>query len=142
MVEPMSLTVGSVVAALVTKAAEKGGENLADAAKAAVGRLVVWLRDRFGRDSDQAGVQALAAAEKYGGPVARQELADAVDGKASTDTGFKAEVERLVEQAEQHGVDIKTITQNAWGNQNTQIADITGSTINIGGQPGTGSPAR
>ena len=142
MVEPVSLTVGGVVAALVTKAAEKGGENLADAAKAAVGRLVGWLRERFGRDGDQTGVQALAAAEKYGGPVARQELADVVDGKATADAGFKAEVERLVEQAEQHGVDIKTITQNAWGNQNTQIADITGSTINLGGQPGTGSPAR
>ena len=145
MVEPMSLTVGSVVAALVTKAAEKGGENLADAAKAALGRLVGWLRDRFGRDGDQTGVQALAAAEKYGGPVAGQELADAVDGKAATDAGFKAEVERLVARTEQQGVDVKTISQNAWGgNQIAQIADVTGSTIstNFGGQPGTGSPAR
>jgi hypothetical protein len=143
-VEPMSLTVGAVVAALVTKAAEKGGENLADAAKAAVGRLVGWLRDRFGRDGDRAGVQALDAAEKYGGPVAGQELADAVDGKAATDAGFKAEVERMVAQAEQQGVDVKTITQNAWGNQIAQITGVTGSTIstNIGGQPGTGSPAR
>jgi hypothetical protein len=39
---------------------------LAAAARAAVGRLVGWLRDRFAGDSDQAGVQALAAAEKYG----------------------------------------------------------------------------
>ena len=144
MVEPVSLTVGAVVAAMVTKAAEKGGENLADAAKAAVGRLVGWLRDRFGRDGDRSGVQALDAAEKYGGPVAGQELADAVDGKAATDAGFKAEVEQQVAEAEQQGVDVKTITQNAWGNQIAQIADVTGSTITttIGGQPGTGSPAR
>ena len=60
MVEPVSLTVGAVVAALLTKAAEKGGENLADAAKAAVGRLVGWLRDRFTRDGDEQGSQALA----------------------------------------------------------------------------------
>ena len=140
--EPVSLTVGAVVAALVTKAAEKGGENLADAARAAVGRLVGWLRDRFSRDQDQPAVQALAAAEKYGGPVARQELADVVDGKATADAGFKAEVERLVAQAEQQGVEVKTITQNAWGNQNTQIADVSGSTINIGWQPGSGSPVR
>jgi len=143
-VEPVSLTVGAVVAALVTKAAEKGGENLADAARAAVGRLIGWLRDRFGRDGDQTGVHALDAAEKYGGPVAGQELADAVNDKAATDAGFKSEVERLVAQAEQQGVDVKTITQNAWGNQIAQIADVKNSTIttNIGGQPGTGSPPR
>ena len=34
MVEPVSLTVGAVVPALLTKAAKKGEENLADAAKA------------------------------------------------------------------------------------------------------------
>jgi len=42
-VEPVSLTVGAVVAALLTKAAEKGGEDLADAAKAAVSRVVGWF---------------------------------------------------------------------------------------------------
>ena len=142
-VEPVS--VGLVVAALVTKAAEKGGENLADAAKAAVGRLVVWLRDRFSRDQDQPAVQALTAAERYyDSGAARDELAGVIDAKAAADAGFKAEVERLVAQAEQQGVDVKTITQNARGNQISQIADVTGSTITttIGGQPGTGSPAR
>ena len=38
--DPVSVTVGAAVAALVTKAAEKGGEQLADASEAAVGRLV------------------------------------------------------------------------------------------------------
>ena len=42
--EPVSLTVGAVVATLLTKAAEKSGENLADAAKAAVSRLGLSLR--------------------------------------------------------------------------------------------------
>jgi hypothetical protein len=46
-VEPVSLTVGALVATLLTMAAEKGGGNLADTAKTAVGRLVGWLRDRF-----------------------------------------------------------------------------------------------
>jgi hypothetical protein len=44
-----------VVAALLTKAAEKGGENLADADKAAVR----WLRDRAqtGDEEGFAGVE-------------------------------------------------------------------------------------
>lgn len=144
MVEPVSLTLGAVVAALLTKAAEKGGENLADGAKAAVGRLVGWLRDRFARDQDQSAVQALAAAERYyDSDAARSDLASVIDTRASADAGFRAEVERLVAQIEQQsGVDVKAITQNAWGNQNTQIADVTGSTINIGGHPGIGSPTR
>lgn len=144
MVEPVSLTVGAVVAALVTKAAEKGGEGLADMAKAAVGRLVAWLRDRFGRDGDQAGVQAVDAAEKYGGPVARGELAEAVNRKAADDSEFKAAVQLLVEQAKQQGVDVKAITQNAWGTQIAQIANVENSTITttLGGQPDLGSPAR
>lgn len=145
MVEPVSLTVGAVVAALVTKAADKGGENLADAAKEAVGRLVGWLRDRFSRDNDQVAVRALTAAERYyDSGAARAELAGVVDAKATADAGFKAELERLVAQADQQGAEVKAITQIAWGSQISQITDVKDSTITttIGGQPGTGSPAR
>jgi hypothetical protein len=49
-----------VVPVSLTKAAEKGGENLADVAKAAVGRLVGWLRGQFTQTGDDEGSQALA----------------------------------------------------------------------------------
>jgi len=139
------LTLGVVVAALVTGAANKAGENLADAANNAVGRLVGWLRDWFARDGDQPAAQALATAQEYyDSDRARQQLAAVLGAHAAADAGFKADLERLVADAQQHGADVTTITQTVWGNQNVQNADITGSTIttNVGGQPGTGSAAR
>ena len=124
------LTLGVVVAALVAGAAKKSGENLADAAKTAVGRLVGWLRDRFSRDDDQPAAQALAKAQEYyDSDKARQQLAAVLDAHAAADLGFKAELERLVADAQQQGADVTTITQTVCGNQNVQNARVEGSTI-------------
>ena len=65
MVEPVSSTVSALVAILLTKA-EKDGENLADAAKAAVGRQFGWLRDRFAQTGDEQGRR------RWRGPKARR----------------------------------------------------------------------
>ena len=46
-VDPVSLTVGAVIAALVSKAAEQGGVEVAEGASSGLGRLVGWLRSRF-----------------------------------------------------------------------------------------------
>jgi hypothetical protein len=132
-VEPVSLTVGAVVAALLTKAAEKSGENLADAAKAAVGRLVEWLRDRFNQTGDEEGSQALAWAE--GAPDSRSRvraLAEVVDRRAEADPEFKRQVQRLVDDAkQQQGLQVGSIAQSASGNQNVQAAGNHGSSVNV-----------
>ena len=138
MVEPVSLTVGAVVAALVTKAAEKGGENLADAAKTAVSRLVGWLRDRFTQTGDEEGSQALAWAEGApDSPSRMRDLASAVDRRAAADPGFRSQVQHLVDDAQQQGLRVGSIAQSASGNQNVQTAgnQDTSVTVSYGTPP-------
>lgn len=119
MVQPVLLTLGAVVAALLTKAAEKGGENLADAAKASLGRLLGWLRQRFSRDGDTAGSTALAHAEEVPHSPSRvAALASATDRRATADPGFGSELGHLVQNAKKAGGPVESIVQTAWGNQN------------------------
>jgi hypothetical protein len=138
-VEPVSLTVGAVVAALLTKAAEKGGEDLADAAKAAVSRVVGWLRDRFTRTGDEEGSQALAWAEGApDSPSRMSALADLVDRRAEADPEFKSQLQQLVDDAkQQHGLQVGSIAQSAVGNQNVQAAgnQDTSVTVSYGSAP-------
>lgn len=140
----MSLTLGAVVAALLTKAADKSGENLADGASAAVGRLAAWLRERFSRDGDQRAAGALEMAERItDSDSVRRELAGVIDARAATDAAFRTALEKLLADAERHGVEVKSLTQTAWGNQNVQVADVSGSavTTSIGGPPGSDTHA-
>ena len=139
MVEPVSLTVGALVATLLTKAAEKGGENLADAAKAAVSRLVGWLKDRFTQTGDEEGSQALAWAEGApDSPSRLSALAEVVDRRAEADSEFKINVQRLVEDAkQQEGLQVGSIAQSASGDQNVQTAgnQDTSVTVSYGTPP-------
>jgi len=131
-VEPVSLTLGAVVAAFLTKAAEKGGVNLADTAKASLGRLLGWLRDRFSRNGDTAGSTALANAEQVpDSPSWVAALAAAIDQRSAADPGFRSELEKLVQAATKDGVQVESIAQSAWGNQNVQNAHVEGSTITV-----------
>jgi hypothetical protein len=138
-VEPVSLTVGALVAALLTKAAEKGGENLAVAAKAAVGRLVEWLRDRFTQTGDEEGSQALAWAEGApDSPSRARALAEVVDRRAAADPEFRSQVQELVDHAkQQQGLQVGSITQSAVGDQNVQAAgnQDTSVTVSYGTPP-------
>ena len=107
MVDPVSVTVGAAVAALMTKAAETGGEQLADASKAAVGRLVGWLRDRFTQTGDEEGSRALARAEDApDSPSRTAALAAVVDQRAAADPEFKSQVQRLVELTQHEAPDV------------------------------------
>jgi len=141
-VEPVSLTVGALVVALLTKAAEKGGENLADAAKAAVGRLVGWLRDRFTQTGDEEGSQALAWAEGAPDSASRmRDLASVVDRRAATDPEFKSQLQQLVDDAkQQQGLQVGSIAQSAFGNQNVQTAGNQDTSVTV--SYGTPPPAQ
>ena len=139
MVEPVSLTVGALVATLLTKAAERGGESLSDAAKAAVSRLVGWLRDRFTQTGDEEGSHALAWAEGAPDSLSRMRaLADVVDRLAEADPEFKNEVQRLVGDAQQQGSQVGSIAQSASGTQNVQAAGNQDTTVTV--SYGTPSP--
>jgi hypothetical protein len=141
--EPVSLTLGAVVAALLTKAAEKGGENLADAAKAAVGRLIGWSRDRFTRDGDEEGSQALAWAEGAPDSRSRMRVLAEVTGGRRADPEFKSLVQRLVDDAKQgEGLRVGSVTQSASGNQHVQVVDNQGAVNVAYGQSQPASASR
>ena len=137
-VEPVALTVGALVATLLTKAAERGGENLADSARAAVSRLIGWLRNRFTQTEDEEGSRALSWVEGAPDSPSRvRALAEVVDRRAEADPEFKSQVQRLVEDAQQQGLQVGSITQSASGNQNVQAAgnQDTSLTVSYGTPP-------
>lgn len=141
MVEPVSLTIGVVVAALVTKAAEKAGEELTEGAAPVLVRLVGWLRKRFSGKSDDGALAALAQLEDApDSPSRAAALARVVDERVQTDPEFRVELARLVEQVKAAGVAVTSVTQIASGDQDVQVADVQGSTVTVsfgGGAPST-----
>jgi hypothetical protein len=131
-VEPVSLTVGAVVAALVVRAAEKGGEELAEGASSVVGRVVGWLRARFARTRDAEASSALARVEEVPDSPSRSKvLANVLDERADADPGLRVELERLVEEAKAAGVKVESIAQTALGDQNVQVAGAHHSSFKV-----------
>jgi hypothetical protein len=133
-VDPVSLSLGAVVAALVVKAAERVGERAAEGAAGGLGRLVGWLRARLsGSESDAA---ALARVEEVPDSPSRvKELAAAID-RLAADPQFRSELQAMVEESREAGVDVESVSQSVWGNQNVQVAGVSDSEIRVNyGQP-------
>jgi len=131
-VEPVSLTIGGIVAALVLKVAEKAGEQATETGWAAVSRLVERVRRRFRDDGDVHAEAALARVQDPpAGPSQLAALAAAVDRHAGEDPEFAEELRRLVREGESTGVDVRQVTQSAWGSQISQIQGVSGSTITV-----------
>jgi hypothetical protein len=132
MVEPISLTLGTVAAALVVKAAEKSGEQAAESGWAAAGRLLERLRSRFRERGDSLAEGVLTRVEDP--PVGQRQLkalAEAVDREAGQDPQFAEELRRLIAQAESGGVKVQQVTQTAWGSQIVLNQDLTGSAVTV-----------
>ena len=114
-------------------------QGLADAAKAAVGRLVGWLRDRFSQTGDEEGSQALGWAEGApDSPSRMRDLASVVDRRAATDPEFKSQLQQLVDDAkQQQGLQVGSIARSAIGNQNVQTGgnQDTSVTVSYGTPP-------
>lgn len=134
--DPISLSLGALAASFIAKAVEHAGERSADGASSALGQLVSFLRKRF---SDGDAGSALARVEDApDSPSRLRDLAAVIDEQAVRDEAFRDELGVLVEQARTAGVDIGSISQTAWGNQNVQAAGITDSDITVTyGQPPT-----
>jgi hypothetical protein len=141
--EPVSLTLGAIVAVLVAKAEDKAAESGVDAAAGVARRLARWLRERFSRDKDEAGARALdRVADAPDSPSRISELADVLDRRAESDSDFRAALEALVAEARSAGAAVGPITQTSWGNQNVQSAGVTDSEIHVSYGPPAFPPGR
>lgn len=126
--EPVSLSIGVVVAGFLTKAFEGAGSKLGTAVAEGLGRLLSAVRDRLGGD---AGVALARAEEAPDSPSRLRALADVVDAEVARDPTFGTELEELVAALEQAGLSRVPVVQQAWGDSNVQIAGVEGSSINI-----------
>ena len=137
MVEPVSLTLGTITAALVAKAAEETADRAVEGGAGALGRLVGRLRTRFAAGGVEEGQSALARVEDAPDSASRvRELATVLDRRADADAGFRAELVALVNEARAGGVDVGSIAQTVWGDQNVQAAGVVDSEITVTyGQP-------
>lgn len=131
------MTVGAIVAALVAKAGDRAAEATVEGGEGVLRGLVKRLRRRFSETEDPSGSEALALVERAPDSASLVgELASAVDRHAAADPGFEAELEGLVERARSAGVTVESISQVATGDQNVQVAGVTGSQISVThGQP-------
>lgn len=142
MVDPISLTLGGAVAALVVKAAEKAGESLAAGGAEVLASLRTRLRERLGGGDRSPDGQILAALEEVpDSPSRAHALATVVDRVVAEDAGFGAELAALVQAAERAGVGVQTVNQNIQGQGNVQAANLEGSSIQVSyGHPPPASP--
>src|SRR4051794_4417152 len=99
MVEPISLSLGAIVAGLIAKASERASEEAVDAGDGALRRLVSAVRERFAHRGDEVVGQALASvAEVPDSPSRVRGLAELVDQRADTDAKLRRELEELIAQ--------------------------------------------
>ncbi len=141
MVEPVSLTLGAIVAALVAKAVDRAEDRAVEDGEGVLRRVVGLLRERFSSRDDESAATALARLEDApDSPTRVRELAVAVDRAAEADPALRSGLEALVSEARSAGIDVESISQTAWGNQNVQTAGLVDSEVNV--SYGSPPPAR
>lgn len=132
MVEPVSLTLGAIVAALVARAAERAADDAVEGGESVLRRLVAALRARFSGAADRAAGDALARVQEVPDSPSRvRALGAVIDERVEGDAGLRSELEALVAQARGAGVDVERISQVAWGDQNVQAAGLVDSEVNV-----------
>lgn len=137
MVEPISLTIGAISAALIAKmldkAVDKAGEAAVDTTASATGKLFAFLRKKFrGTDAEPALKELEANPDS-----ARREAAVAgiIDRIADEDPQFRTELSELVDQAKASD-GIYLANQNLHDSPGgVQIANTPNATISINQPP-------
>lgn len=130
------VTLGVIIAALAAKALERAGDEAVDAGFGAMGKIVEALRRRFAGSEDSDGEAALdRLADAPDSPSRVSALAELVDDRAAKSPGLREELEALMREARDAGVDVDSISQVAHGNQIVQNADINDSQVNISQSP-------
>ncbi len=130
--EPISLTVAAIVAAVAAKASDRATDAVVEGGEGALRRVVGSVRERFFETADDDATKALELVEQV--PDSKRlidDLAVAVDRHVVGEPAFAAVLEDLAEQARAGGVDVGAITQNALGDQVVQIAAVDSSTITV-----------
>src|SRR4051812_113523 len=128
MVEPVSLSLGAIVAALVAKAVGRAADDAVEGCESMLRRLVAALRERFAGAGDEPAREALTRVQEAPDSPSRVEaLAREIDQRAQTDRELRSELEALVAQARRGGVNVEQISQSAWGDQNAQAAGLVDS---------------
>ena len=129
MVDPVSL--GAITTGLIVKAVDRAEDDALDAGSGALRRLLGFLRDRFSHDVDAPASTALARVEDApDSPSRRQELAAAIAALAQRDEEFHTELERLIGEARQAGIEVGS-SQTATGDQNVQAAGLIDSEVHV-----------
>lgn len=133
--DPISLTLGAMVAGVVAKTAtsvgDKAGDRLVGASEQAVRRIVERLRQQFADENDEVAATSLRRLEEApDSPSRAQALATVIDHHAENED-FRAELETLVEQARARGVEVPAVTQSATGHQNVQINAVTDASVDV-----------
>ena len=132
--EPISLTVGAIAAALVAKATNKAADSVVDAGAAAAGGFVTWLRQRVSGKGREDATTALARVEDVpDSPSLLRALAEVLDRWAGEDTEFGSALEAQVHDAQARGIDIRSLTQSVRGDSNVLIAETENSSITVSG---------
>jgi hypothetical protein len=132
LMEPISITIGAAVAALLAKAWERTLDATADAGQATLQRLADRVRQRFAQESDDHALRALELVEQVpDSELLTGRLAGAIDHHAGIDPEFASELETLVSETKAAGVYVGQIKQTVMGNHNIQIGNATGSQINL-----------
>jgi hypothetical protein len=130
MVEPVSLSLGAIVAGLAAKAVGRAGDEAVAGGASVLRRVGATLRARFSRDEVVGG--ALARVEDAPDSPSRvRALAEHIDAAVQRDAGLREELEELVRRARGEGVDVEAISQVAWGDQNVQNAGLVDSTVDV-----------
>lgn len=112
------MTLGAITAALVARSAMARARPTAADDTRVLDGLVGWLRRLIAADDPTTGAAALTRVEEA--PECHErlhDLAHVLDRRAIADSGFRSDLEALVNKASADGVDVSSITQTVWGNQ-------------------------
>lgn len=122
--EPVSITLGAVAAAVFARAQDRLAEGAVEGGEGVARRLAAWLRKRF---SDQEpACRALERVEQAPGSRSGVDvLAQVIDGRARGDEEFRAELAEFVEAARRDPVAASFVTE-VYGD--AQVGNI----VNIG----------
>ena len=138
MVDPVSL--GAITTGLIVKAVDRAEDDALDAGSGALRRLLGFLREWFSGDEDAPASTALARVEDApDSPSRLRELAAVIAAPAQRDEEFRTELERLIGEARQAGIELG-ISQTATGNQNVQAAGLIESEVHINYGPPPPAP--
>ena len=130
--EPISLTVAAIVAAVAAKATDHAADAVVEGGEGALRRVIGRVRERFAGAGDEDGARALELVEQVpDSPRLVRGLAEAVDRHVVEEPGFAQELEQLAARAREGGVDVESIVQVALGDQAVQIAGVQSSTITV-----------